>query len=121
MNDCLEVTVRLVVVAGPYRSSTEWGTFENIRRAEALALQLWMLNVAVICPHKNTANFGGAADDQIWLEGAKEIVRRADAVVTLPGWEASEGACGEVELANELGIPVFSNAEEVSEWLQSQA
>lgn len=112
--------MKVVVTAGPYRASTEWEVHENIRRAECLALQLWAIGVAVICPHKNTANFGGAAPDHVWLEGARGMVRRADAVVTLPGWEASEGALGEVELANQLGIPVLSSVEEVSKWLQSR-
>src|SRR4051794_37208641 len=99
--------MKMVFVAGPYRAPDEWEVERNIRRAEALALELWRLGLSVICPYKNTAHFGGAAPDQVWLEGAKEAVRRCDAVVCTPDWERSEGARGEVELANELGMPVF--------------
>lgn len=113
--------MKLVVIAGPYRAKTEWALVENIRRAEVAALEVWKLGAAVICPHKNTAHFGGAAPDRVWLEGAKEMLRRADAVVTVEGWEASEGAQDEVRLAQTLGIPVFHDPREAAAWLRSQA
>lgn len=36
------------------------------------------------------------------------IIREADAVVVLPGWEASPGANAEVALAKAIGKPVFA-------------
>jgi len=39
--------------------------------------------------------------------GLAWITARADAVVTLPGWEASLGACAEVAAARALGLPVW--------------
>lgn len=111
--------MKLVFVAGPYRSSSEWGVFKNIRNAETLALALWNMGLAVICPHKNTERFGGAAPDQLWLDGSLEMVRRSDAVACVPNWEQSEGARGEVELARQSGIPVFFSIDEVERWLKS--
>jgi hypothetical protein len=35
------------------------------------------------------------------------ICKRADAVVTLPGWEGSSGATAEVATAKALGLPVI--------------
>jgi hypothetical protein len=109
--------MKLVFIAGPYRSSSEWGVYENIRRAEALALQLWRMGLAVICPHKNTERFGGAGPDKLWLDGALEMVRRCDAVVCTSDWERSEGALNEVTLAKQIGIPVFTSIAEVEKWL----
>ena len=111
--------MKLVFVAGKYRAKTEWEVFQNIRSAEALALELWRLGLSVICPHKNTEMFGGAAPDDMWLKGALEMVRRCDALVCLPDWEKSEGARGEVNLAEEIGIPIFFSLSEVKEWLVS--
>jgi hypothetical protein len=108
--------MNVVFVAGPYRHTDEWRVFQNIRRAETLALSLWSMGLAVICPHKNTEHFGGAAPDAVWLDGALEMVRRSDAVVCLPDWEESEGACGEVALAKQMGIPVFYSLGEVETW-----
>jgi hypothetical protein len=112
--------MKLVAIAGPYRSATEWGVSENIRRAELAAVAVWQLGAAAICPHKNTAFFGGAAPDATWLEGALEMVRRSDAVLTVAGWEASEGARNELSLAEQLGLPVFHSVEELERWLRSQ-
>lgn len=113
--------MKLVFVAGPYRADGEWEIEQNVRRAEALALHLWRLGLAVICPHKNTALYGGALPDEVWLDGALEMVSRSDAVVCTEKWETSVGARGEVQMAQEIGVPVFYSLNEVIEWLESQA
>ena len=112
--------MKMIFVAGPYRAASEWEVHQNIRRAEALALELWKLGIAVLCPHKNTEYFGGAASDEVWLEGALEMVKRSDAVVCTPDWQQSEGARGEVALAHREGIPVFYNLPGLEQWLRSQ-
>ncbi len=109
--------MKLVYIAGPYRATTEWGVVQNIRRAEALALAVWKLGAACICPHKNTALFGGSAPDELWLKGDLEILRRCDAVLCSDDWQTSAGAGGEVKLARELGIPVFQSLHELKTWL----
>jgi hypothetical protein len=112
--------MKVVYVAGPYRAATEYQVLLNIRKAEELALRVWRSGAACICPHKNTAFFGGAADDSVWLRGDLEIIRRCDAVVCVEGWQKSRGAIGEVELARELGIPVFERFEEFELWLSQE-
>lgn len=109
--------MKVVFVAGPYRASTEYAVMQNIRNAESVALRVWKAGAACICPHLNTAFFGGAADDSVWLNGAIEILRRCDAVVCVAGWQGSRGASGEVKLAKQLSIPVFENFEEFKTWL----
>lgn len=109
--------MKLVYIAGPYRAPTEYGVLLNIQRAERLALKVWMAGAACICPHKNTAFFGGAAHDNVWLDGDKEMVRRCDAVVCTDAWQSSVGASGEVQLARELGIPVFEDFSQLEQWL----
>lgn len=85
----------------------------NIRAAEEVAVALWRLGAAVICPGANTRHFDGAAgqngfgDVDVWLKGDLEMVSRCDAVVLAPGWETSVGARGERDRARLLGIPVF--------------
>ena len=109
--------MNLVYVAGPYRAATEFEVTQNIRRAESLALKVWLAGAACICPHLNTAHFGGAAPDEVWLTGELEIVRRCDAVVLVEGWERSEGVRREVETARAAGIPVFERFEDFQTWL----
>ena len=112
--------MKLVYVAGPYRATTEWQLVQNIRKAEALALEVWQLGIACICPHKNTALLGGAADDSLWLEGDLEMMRRCDAVICTDDWQRSEGARNEVAEARERGIPVFETLAELREWNDTQ-
>jgi hypothetical protein len=110
--------MKLVYVAGPYRASCEWEVLQNIRRAETLALAVWKLGAACICPHKNTALFGGAAEDSLWLEGDLEMMRRCDAVLCTDDWACSKGACVEVETAKKQGIPVFYQIAELKRWIE---
>lgn len=109
--------MKVIYIAGPFRASSGWGVECNIRRAEELALEVWKLGVAVICPHTNTRFFSGAADDDIWLKGDLELLRRCDAVMLTPDWARSSGARAEVEFANTYSIPVFCNLVDLKSWL----
>ena len=68
--------MKIVYVCGPYRAPTEYGVLLNIQKAAQIAIEVWRSGAVCICPHKNTAFFGGAVPDSFWLEGDKEIVRR---------------------------------------------
>ena len=104
--------MKVAYVAGPYRAPTLHQIIENIRSAEAVAILLWGMGYAVICPHTNTACFDGTAPDEVWLEGDLEILRRCDLLVTVSGWERSEGATKEVREAHDCLIPVYHWAED---------
>lgn len=97
--------MKLVYVAGPFRGKSHWDIACNIRRAEALALEVWRQGVAALCPHANTAHFQDAAPDHVWLDGDLEMLRRCDAMVLTPDWRRSSGATAEVKEAIKLGIP----------------
>lgn len=99
--------MRVAYIAGPFRAANHWEVEQNIRRAEALALDVWRLGIAVICPHTNTRFFDGAAPDALWLDGDLEILRRCDLVVATPDWERSKGATAEIAEAKERGLLVF--------------
>lgn len=99
--------MKLAYACGPYRANTIRGVVENIRAAEAVALELWRMGFAVICPHKNSALFDGAAPDSVWLEGDLEILVRCDLLVTCEGWWDSKGSMKEVAVAGVRGIPVY--------------
>ncbi|KKM17552.1 hypothetical protein LCGC14_1674630 [marine sediment metagenome] len=99
--------MKVVYIAGPFRADSSWKIEENIRRAEALALDAWKMGYAVICPHANTRFYQGECDDRVWLDGDLEILSRCDAVLLALGWKNSTGACEEVKHANRNGIPVY--------------
>src|SRR5689334_3714622 len=110
--------MKVVYVAGPFRGPTHWAIAQNIRAAEALALEVWKLgNVAVIYPHANTAHFTGELQDRAFLEADLEILRRCDAVIFTPDWERSEGAIDEREEAIVHNIPIFHEVADLKYWL----
>jgi len=99
--------VKLVYVAGPYRSPTAWGVEQNIHAAMAAAAQVWAAGLAAVCPHANAARMEGVTTDANFLAGTLEMLRRCDAVLVIEGWKNSEGARGEVDEAVRLGLPVL--------------
>ena len=112
--------MKVIYIAGRYRDERgEYYVRCNIRDAERAALCVWKFGGVALCPHKNTAGFGGAwgMPDRIWLDGDLELIRRCDAVWMIPGWQSSSGARGEKEFAESLGIPVFTDQGDVLEYL----
>ena len=98
----------LVYVAGPYRDRR--GTYyvdQNIYAARQLAAGMWSRGFTAICPHLNTAHFDGLVDDQAFLDGTLEMLRRCDLVVITSSWPSSEGTRNEIREALRLGIPVY--------------
>ena len=105
--------MKVIYVSGPVRAKTEWGFYQNARRAEDAALQLWAKGWVVICPHKNTERFTGYLPDQVWLDGDLVLVERSDAICMINGWERSEGANMEYARAIEQGITIYFGEENV--------
>lgn len=98
---------KVIYIAGPFRAANQWEQEQNIRRAEALSLEIWKLGGVALCPHLNTRYFSGALPDEVWLAGDLELLRRCDAVMLVTGWTDSDGAKHEVDVAKDNGIPVF--------------
>lgn len=109
--------MRVGYIAGPFRASNSWDREQNIRRAEAVALEIWRLGAACICPHTNTRFFDGAAPDAVWLEGDLAMLDRCDFVYCLPDWHRSSGATAEVERANSRQMPLFFDLPTLDAWL----
>lgn len=108
--------MEIAYVIGPYRSREGvFGLKKNIDKAEELAVELWKLGYAVICPHKNTAFFDGILPDEAWLEGDIEILKKCDLAVTVKGWENSSGSRDEVDFCKKNNIPVYFSLEELVE------
>jgi hypothetical protein len=121
--------MKLVYVAGPFRSmnqngkSNAWGVQSNIMAAMKLALEVWKLGHAALCPHANTMFFQDAdgCADEVWLDGDLEMLSRCDAMILTPDWEKSSGARRERLEAINQGKPVFYNIEELGVWLAEGA
>jgi hypothetical protein len=111
----------VIYVAGPYRAPTPWEVEQNVRRAEELALGVWRLGMAALCPHTLARFYNGSFPDEAALRLDLAMVARCDAVLLVPGWERSVGARGEKDYASRAGIPVFESLFGVDEWRESGA
>lgn len=111
--------MKIIYVAGRFSAPTREGVEANILAAVDVALDVARTGGFPITPHANTAHplFENLQPYSFWIEGTAELLRRSDALITVPGWEASSGARGEVELAHRLGKPVFHSIEELKLWL----
>ena len=109
--------MRVVYVSGPYRGPDAWTIETNIRRAEALALEVWRAGAAALCPHANTRFFQGAAEDDVWLAGDLELLKRCDAIIMTADWTRSHGARAELAFAIAHGLPTFYTVDELKQWL----
>jgi hypothetical protein len=114
----------VVFVSGPFRSKSDpysqWEQAVNIQRAASVALEVWKLGAACICPHLNSAPFSGAASDAVWLDGCLAMIARCDAVMLTDDWASSSGAVAERDFALLHGIPVFHHLADLQAWMSER-
>ena len=112
--------MKIIYISGPFTAPTAWRREQNVRTAEAMALEVWRLGAVAVCPHTNTRNFEGELPYEMWIDGDLEIIRRCDAVLLVGDWLTSKGSLAEVKLAQELRLPIFSGEKSLHElrvWL----
>lgn len=92
----------MALISMPYKGETDWETRQNIEAAAKIAALAWQRGYATICPHTNSAFFGGAVDEEVFYKGYERMVEVVDVVIAGPRWRESRGARMEVELAHKL-------------------
>lgn len=102
--------IPVVYVAGPYRGPNRAAIELNIQAARHVGKLCCVKGWSPIIPHANTGHLDETLPDlhdEFWLESTMELMRRADAVVLVSGWENSSGTLAEIQEAKVRGIPVF--------------
>jgi hypothetical protein len=115
--------MKVAYICGPYRAATAYQRQRNIDAARDVAVELWKMGFAVLCPHMNSANLDGECDDSVFLEGCLELMRRCDCVVWRGGPGLTSGVKAEVDEARRLEIPVFCwvpDADQIKAFAQEQ-
>ena len=92
----------MVYISGPMSGKPD----SNYQAFMAVSRRLREQGLEVICPAES---FGGNQDlpKTAYMRHDFECVLKADALVRLPGWQESEGALAEVEMARLIGIPIW--------------
>ena len=102
----------VVCISGKYDGKTQEIIKQNIEVARMVAIELWKMGYAVVCPHLNT---GGMDNEgvpyKMLVKGYTEILTRCDAIILLPGWKDSKGAVMERQVAIENCIAMYEYPE----------
>lgn len=110
----------LILIAGPYRSGTNGDPdliARNLARLEEASGPLFrlghvpMIGEWVALPILRTLDPSHADGGDVMYETAHRLLQHCDAVLRLPG--ESTGADKDVEIAEQLGLPVYRTLEEV--------
>lgn len=113
----------IILIAGPYRSGTNDDPekmAENLRRLEAAAYPIFqtghipMIGEWVALPVWHSAGGQAIGDDlyeEIFYPTAGRLLQHCDAVLRLEG--ASNGADNDVRIAQERGLPVYYDIEDI--------
>lgn len=103
--------IPVVYCAGPFRAPNAWQRKINVHEAAALSMRIAECGAMPLCPHKNTEDFDGCLDDQFWLDGTLELLRRCNAAAFTRRWEESSGARAAYDFCKENEIPIFHEAD----------
>ena len=116
------MTPRLIYIAGPYRAANAWEVEQNIRRAEAVGVEVAKLGAYPVIPHTNTRGYFEhvQSDPNFWLESTLELMRRCDGVFLTPDWLRSTGARAEADEAVRLKLPIFRDLAELGFALRAE-
>ncbi len=108
--------MKTIYVSGPYTADTSEQRDENVRRANELAQKFAEEGWAVYCPHTQSHRWEDetSLSHEDFMERDFEWIDRSDALGMVEGWQDSDGAQDEHQLAIELSLPRYY--EELDEW-----
>ena len=109
----------IIYVAGPYIGHTREQIVDNLYRAQKAVKGVYALGAMGIYTPLMTDGFGGVFTESTMLQRDLELLKRCDAVLLLPGWQESVGACTERETAIQEGMPIFDCLASLEAWLKA--
>jgi hypothetical protein len=115
-DDCLYT----IYVAGAY-SGYIMDVAANIRRGRRVCIDLVLSGYNPYCPWND---WEWAVVRDIPVEDFQRVgiahLLKSDAVLLVQGWEDSKGTKREIEIAQEMGIPIFKTLNELHTWREAK-
>lgn len=108
--------MKIVYISGPVVGNATEETVKaaikrNISEAKKYAEALANKGIGFCCPHIHNVELKGKSITEIqryyYDLDSELLIRASDALMAIPGWETSNGAKYEVELAKILSLPIF--------------
>jgi hypothetical protein len=110
----LDTGKKLIYVAGPL---TQGDTIGNVRRAALAGHEIMQCGHAAYVPHLSVVwDWIAPQGYEDWMDLDFTIIRRCDGLLRLRG--ECPGCEREVELAEDIGIPVFHGMPDLKAWLR---
>jgi len=104
-----------VYISGKFSSPDPKVREKNIRLADKYALKIWKMGFDVFCPHTMTQNWVGKVNYWEMIISDLNWLAVCDILFLLPGWQRSRGARIEVQVAKDLGIPIYTSLKQLRE------
>lgn len=116
--------MKKVYVAGPYSADNVIDVLKNIGNGQKKCAELFEYGFAPFCPWHDKdfiinnpyKNF----DVKQFYEYSITWLKVCDAMLLIEGWEKSKGCLKEIEIANEMNIPIFYNIYDIIKWYISK-
>lgn len=112
--------MKRVYVAGAYSADNVLDVLRNIGRGEEFCANLFGMGFAPFCPWHDKSyvmtHWREEFTVQQFYDYSIAWLEVSDAMILVPGWEDSKGTLKEIEIAKELGIPVFENICDLVGW-----
>lgn len=102
---------RIAYICGPITAANAYEQEQNVRRAEAVYVELCRAGIPAICPHLHGRFLDGIVTHAEWLALDLPLLELCTDVVRLERWTASKGSIIEVNRADELGMAVWDSVE----------
>jgi hypothetical protein len=102
-----------VFIIAPFNAHSIAMREAQIRNAEACAAALWVAGFAPICIQAQL-RFISELQDDMYHDGAKELLRRCDAAIVVEWWKQDVNCISQVMFAKESGVKTFISISAVS-------
>lgn len=105
----------IIYTAGQYTAPTPEEIDANVDRAAKAGQEIMRRGHAVICPHTLTHRWdiGTGLGYGDFMRNCLILLEKCDAICLLPGWEKSDGAKHEYDVAKSLNMPTFFGVEDI--------
>ena len=100
-------TIPRVYVAGPYSTECVTTKHQNIQRAWRYSAMVAECGAMPYSPITNTSWLDKYGTVEWWYEATAEMLDVCDAILLMPGWTESNGACGEAIRAGMLDLVII--------------
>jgi hypothetical protein len=111
--------MKRVYVAGAYNADNIVSALENMRKGMRVSTEVFLAGFAPFVPwfdyHFNLMlREGEKLTIEDYYEYSIAWLKVSDAMVLVPGYENSKGTKKEIEIAKELGIPIYYTVESMA-------